>query len=97
MDKKLTEETYIPSWYIIKKRKGLAKEVLNHILKFYVLYRMESIEGIVVSKWKPKKNKKIVILSIFHNLEMRTVPVIRYKKNDRYTNEAEACCNIRLQ
>ncbi|KAJ8964560.1 hypothetical protein NQ314_004862 [Rhamnusium bicolor] len=58
----------------IKNRKYLPKEVLNRKLNVSELYGLETAEGIVVSKWKPKKNKDVLMLSILHDLEMSPVP-----------------------
>lgn len=60
-----------------KNRKYIPKEVLNRKLNIDEFYGLESNEGIVVSKWKPKKNKDVLMLSTLHNLDKCPVPTKR--------------------
>ncbi|KAJ8965140.1 hypothetical protein NQ314_004365 [Rhamnusium bicolor] len=59
---------------IRRNRKYLPKKVLNRKLNVNELYGLETAEGKVVSKWKPKKNKDVLMLSTLHDLEMSPVP-----------------------
>lgn len=67
-----------------KTRKELTKSVINYKLQLNEVYGEENNEGIVVMKWKPKKNKDVLMLSTKHSFEMKTIP---RRINRRDTNE----------
>lgn len=72
---------------IRKTRKELPKSVINRKLQVDELYGEENDEGIVIMKWKPKKNKEVQMLSTKHGLN--TENVIGRKKRRTTDNENE--------